>query len=85
MIFLISVSWPNLITSCQLMFQRSVGLYLIFILLSSLKFATELKAFSLFTCIQMMCMLLNSPKWCPTFLLNSLGEFSFSYWIACSV
>ena len=24
----------------------------------------------------------NSPKWFPTFLLNSLGEFSFSCWIA---
>ena len=24
----------------------------------------------------------NSPKWCHTFLLNGLGEFSFSCWIA---
>ena len=24
----------------------------------------------------------NSPKWCHAFLLNSLGEFSFSCWIA---
>ena len=27
----------------------------------------------------------NSPKWCHTFLLNSLGEFSFSCWIALCV
>ena len=73
---------PNQINICPLRVRNKMFIH-VSINVIAIVYNTVIVAKShVFFSISHTSVLSNSPKWCHAFLLNSLGEFSFSCWIA---